>query len=330
MNLTTNYMSLSLSNPIIASAGPATSSLDNIRRLEDCGAGAIVLPSMFEEQIRREQEHIDSLLENSSDTYGEALTYFPPLDTHDITTESYLALIEEAVAAVDIPVIASLNGVSDDGWINYAREIESAGASALELNIYLVPSNLAHEPREVEQHYVDIVRAVRSCVAIPLAVKVGPYFSAPGHMATAIADAGADALVLFNRFYQPDIDLSTLTVSSEIELSSPAEIRLALLWVGILSGRIDAYVAASTGVDSADEVVKYLLAGADVVMTTSALLRHGIEHMRTLCQDLEHWLDARDLISVDDIRGRMRHEAAEHADAADRGDYIRILQGYGT
>ena len=223
--------------------------------------------------------------------------------------ERYLDFIRRASEAVDIPLIASLNGVTDHGWISYARRIEEAGARAIELNIYFIPSDLALTGQEVERLYLDIVRAVRASVRIPIAVKIGPYFSAPGHMARRLDQEGADGLVLFNRFYQPDIDLAKLALVSDLELSNPYEIRLPLLWMSLLSGRVKASLAASTGVESADEVVKYLLAGADVVMTTSSLLRHGVGHMKALLDGLKAWLGARGL-RIGERRPRP-HEPAE-------------------
>ncbi len=227
-----------------------------------------------------------------------------------------------------IPVIASLNGVSDHGWIDYALMVEEAGASAIELNIYLVPTDLTMNGREVEDCCLSTVRAVKESVDIPVAVKIGPSFSAPGHMALQLDQAGADGLVLFNRFYQPDIDLTKLEVTTDLKLSEPYEIRLPLMWIGLLRGRVKASLAATSGVESGDEVIKYLLAGADAVMTTSALLRHGIGHMQVLLAELEDWLAMRGLDSPDQIRGRMRHDADDGAAASGRTNYIRILQGY--
>jgi dihydroorotate dehydrogenase (fumarate) len=330
MDMTTRYLGLSLRNPLVASASPLNGKLDNIRRLEDAGAAAVVLPSIFEEQIAREQELFDTLLTTGIDTYGEALSYFPAQAAYALNTDRYIEVIEAVRKAVDIPVIASLNGITDHGWIDYAQMIEDAGASALELNIYFVPSDLALSGRDVEERYLNIVRAVKETVKIPVAVKIGTYFSAPGHMALQLVEAGADGLVLFNRYYEPDIDLAKLAVTSDLELSSPYEIRVPLLWIGVLAGRLNASLAATSGVESSDEVLKYLLAGADVVMTTSALLRHGIGHMRALLEGLESWLDARGIDSPDRIRGRMSHRAVDDPTAFERSNYIKILQGYPT
>jgi len=328
MDMTTSYLGMSLKNPLIASASPLNGKLDNIRRLEDAGAAAVVMPSIFEEQIAREQELFDALMTTGIDTYGEALTYFPSQAAYALNTDRYIEVIEAARAAVGIPVIASLNGITDHGWIDYARMIEEAGAAAIELNVYFVPSDLTLTGRDVEERYLAVVRAVKEAVGIPVAVKIGPSFSAPGHMALELDRAGADGLVLFNRFYQPDIDLGQLALVSDLKLSDPYEIRLPLLWIGVLAGKVKASLAATSGVESGDEVIKYLLAGADAVMTTSALLRHGIGHVKVMLDQLEAWLDARGLDSPDRIRGRMSHAASDDPAAFERANYIRVLQGY--
>ena len=327
MNLRTRYLGLDLRNPLIAGAGPLNGQLDNIRRLEDLGAGAIVLPSIFEEQIEHEQGMIDQLSTIGIDSYGEALTYFPAQTAYALEPGPYLELLRRAVAAVDIPVIASLNGYTNQGWVQYARQMEQAGASAIELNIYFIPSDISLSGGEVEQRYLDIVKAVKGVVKCPVAVKIAPYFSSVGHMAQQLAHAGADGLVLFNRFYEPDIDLARLALVSDVELSSPYEMRLPLLWIGVLAGRVSASLAASTGVDSADEVVKYLLAGADVVMTTSSLLRHGIGHIKELRDGLQTWLDVRNLESLASLRGRMSHLKVADPTAFDRANYIKMVHG---
>jgi len=328
MDLTTRYMGLKLKNPLIAGASPLNGDLDNIRRLEEAGAGAIVLPSIFEEQIEYEEVLIDRLINAGSDSYGEALTYFPAQPAYGIDPAGYVDLVRRAVKAVDIPIIASLNGTTNQGWIDYARQIEEGGARAIELNIYFIPSDIELSGREVEQRYLQIVKAVKRAVKIPLAVKIGPYFSAIGHMARQLDHAGANGLVLFNRFYQPDIDLARLAMASNLELSRTNEIRLPLLWIGVLAGHVKASLAASTGVESADEVIKYLLAGADAVMTTSALLKYGVGHMRHLLIGLETWLAARDLGSLEPIRGRMAHRKIPDMSAFERANYIKTLQSH--
>lgn len=328
MDLTTRYLGLELRNPLVAGAGPLTGELDNIRRLEDMGVGAVVLPSVFEEQIKHERDVIDELTTAGIDSFPEALSYFPAQAAYAMDPQRYVDLVRRAVEAVDIPVVASFNGITNHGWIDYARQIEEAGAGAIELNVYFIPSDPDVSGRDVEQRYIDILKAVKETVTCPVAVKIGPYFSAVGHMACRLDEAGADGLVLFNRFYEPDIDLARLKLVSDLELSTAYEIRLPLLWIGILSGRVNASLAASTGVDGVDEVIKYLLAGADVVMTTSSLLRHGIGHVRRMLAGLEEWLAARDLDSVDAVRGRMSHRNVTDPTAFERANYIKMLQGY--
>lgn len=330
MDLTTRYLGLSLTSPLVASASPLNAHLDNLKMLQDCGAGAVVLPSVFEEQIVREQEIIEDLIDHGAESFGEALSYFPSQAAYAFDTSNHLALIEQAAEALDMPLIASLNGVTDSGWVDYALDIESAGAKAIELNVFFVPSDPALSGRDVEKRYAEIVHAVASAVKIPVAVKIGPYFSSPGHMAGELVKAGAKGLVLFNRFYEPDIDPQKLSVDTSLELSRPLEMRLPLLWIGVLAGRTEASLAATTGVESADDVIKYLLAGADVVMTTSALLRHGLSHMQVLSQGLQDWLAARNLDSPDAIRGQLSHSRIDNPEAYERANYIKILQGYGA
>jgi dihydroorotate dehydrogenase (fumarate) len=329
MDLTTTYMGLTLKSPLIASASPLNIDIGNLKRLEDIGAGAAVLPSLFEEQIEAEAARQDRLTSTVGESFPEALSYFPESVEYRVGPEQYLDLIARAREAVDIPVIASLNGTTSEGWIDYAKLLQDAGASGLELNIYFIPADLTMSGRDVESRYIDIVKAVRRAVSIPLAVKLSPYFSSIGHIAVELQDAGADALVLFNRFYQPDIDIGKLQVLTDLNLSRPEEIRLPLLWLGVLAGRVKTSLAATTGVSGADEVVKYILAGADAVMSTSALLRHGIGHMEALLSGLELWLTSREFASLEEVRGLMSQKRVENPSAFERANYIRILQSYG-
>jgi len=328
MDLTTRYMGLDLKNPLVASASPLNTDIGNLRRLEDFGAAAIVLPSLFEEQIEAEAARYDRLTGLNTESSPEATSYFPQAADYAVGPDAYLNLISRARAAVGIPVIASLNGTTNAGWLSYARAIEEAGASGIELNIYFIPANLSLSGADVERRYLDIVKHVRASISIPIAVKLSPYFSAVGNMALALEGAGADALVLFNRFYQPDIDLGALKLLTDLQLSRPNEIRLPLLWLAVLSGRVKASLAATTGVTSADEAIKYLLVGADVVMTTSALLRHGIGHMATLVDGLKAWLAAREFSSLGEVRGIMSQQKLDNPEAFERANYIKILQGY--
>jgi dihydroorotate dehydrogenase (fumarate) len=328
MDLTTRYLGLALKNPLIASASPLTLELDNIRRLEDYGAAAVVLPSIFEEQIEAEVAEVERLTTARGESFAEALSYFPIVVGYRTGPHHYLEIIRGAREAVAIPVIASLNGISRSGWRNYARLVEEAGASAIELNAYFIPSDPTLSGSEVENAYLEVLKDVKTAVSIPVAMKLSPYFSAVGHLVHTLAEAGADGFTLFNRFYQPDIDLAKFRLQRNVDLSRPDEIRLPLLWIGVLAGNIRASLAASTGVDGIDEVIKYLLVGADAVMTTTALLRHGIEHMATLVAGLESWLEARNIDSLDGIRGKMRRGVIRDPTAFDRANYITILQEY--
>jgi dihydroorotate dehydrogenase (fumarate) len=330
MELGTSYLGLALRNPIIASASPLTGDVGTIRQLEDSGAGAVVLPSLFEEQIRQEEQLADMLTSVGADSSPEASSYFPASVKYNAGPHGYLDLVSRARAAVDIPVIASLNGTTEAGWVDYARLMEQAGASAIELNIYRIEARPSVTGADLDADSVGLFKAVRSQVAIPVAVKLQPYYSAFGALARQLDDAGAEGLVLFNRLYQPDIDLARLHWSNDIALSSAGEIRLGLLWLSLLAGRLRrASLAASTGVETADEVIKYLLAGADAVMTTSALLRHGPRHLRTLVASLEAWLSARGYASVTAIKGLMRQSHPDgQADVHGRSDYIQSLLGY--
>ena len=329
MDLTTNYMGLALASPLVASASPLNRDVEALKALEAHGAGAVVLPSIFQEELLAERRELELRTEElSASGFAEAQTYFPSRPQQSLGPERYLDLVRRAKAALRIPVIASLNCMSRGSWVDYARALEQAGADALELNIFFIPAELTTTGRDVEQHYLDILAAVRATVKIPIAVKLGPYFSAPAAMAQALAAGGANGLVLFNRFYQPDIDPVNLRLSLDLELSTPAEIRLPLLWIAILHGRVAASLAATTGVESATEVFKYLLAGADVVMTTTALLRHGVAHMKTLVDGLESLLAARHIQSLDEIRGRMSQKNIKAPTLFERANYVRMLQGY--
>jgi dihydroorotate dehydrogenase (fumarate) len=328
MDLTTRYMGLQLKNPLVASASPLTGELDSLRRLEDAGAAALVLPSLFQEEIEAETARYEHLTSAHDDSWPEGLSNFPKLVDTQHGPHHYLELVHRARQAIGVPVIASLNGISNDGWTSYAKQLEQAGANGLELNIYFIPADLAATGRDVEQRYLDILRSVRAAVSIPIAMKLSPYFSSVGNMAMALHDAGANALVLFNRFYQPDLDLTRLQVLTDLKLSEPNEIRLPLLWLAVLAGRTKASLAASTGVTSAEEVVKYLLVGSDVVMTTSSLLREGPGHLATLLAGLKNWLDAREFKSLEHVRGIMSQRRLRDPEAFERANYIKILHGY--
>jgi dihydroorotate dehydrogenase (fumarate) len=301
MNLDTSYLGLDLRNPLVASAGPMTQTAERVERLAEAGVGAVVLPSLFEEQIRAEADRDERLAEVGIDSFGEATTYLIDPDA-SIWPRQYLDLVERA-ARSGVPVIASLNGSTAGGWTGYARAMQDAGAAAIELNIYYLPGDPLIPARDAEQRYLDILTAVKSAVGIPVAVKLTPYFSSFGEMALRLEQAGADGLVLFNRFMQTDINPGSLTVSTGFKLSSPAEATLPRSWIARLRGRLHASLAASTGVETADDVAAYLLAGADVVMTTSSLLRHGPAHVTALLDGLTAWMDRKGFGSVAEIRG---------------------------
>jgi len=328
MNLTSRYLGLQLAHPIVASASPLTATLDGMRRLEDAGAAAVVMASLYEEQIRAEDTAYALYTEHGSECQPEASTYFPELPDYDSGVSGHLETLHRASAALDIPVIASLNGTTSEGWVEHARSLEQAGAAAIELNVYSIPVDLAVSGAEVERGYVDIVRGVRASVRIPVAVKLSPYFSSPGHMAAELVRAGADGLVLFNRFYAPDIDLLTLRVTRSLPLSTAAELPLTLVWIALLSRRLACSLAAGRGVQTDVEVVKCLLVGADVVMTASALLRHGLERLATMRLGLEHWLGTNGFDSVAAIRGLKDASHVDNVDALFRAQYVASLTDY--
>jgi dihydroorotate dehydrogenase (fumarate) len=330
MSLTTSYLGLALKNPLVASASPWNAKLDNLRRLEDAGAAAIVLPSLFQEQIEAEAETQASRVDAYAESSPEATSYFPAAETgpYGLVPERYLDLLRRGKDAVSIPLIASLNGSSRAGWIEYARLVTQAGAKAIELNMYHVPTDLLESGREIEARYTDIVGAVCAATTLPVSVKLAPFLSAIGHFATTLVTHGASGLVLFNRSMEPDIDLLRMTLTDSLELSEPVELRLPLLWIAILSGRTTASLAASSGVSTVEDVVKCLLAGADAVMTTSALLRRDITYMTTLVSGLSRWMDEREIASLADMRGMMSWQRSRDRTVYTRANYLRILEQY--
>ena len=330
MSLATTYLGLELKNPLVASASPLGAKLDNLRRLEDAGAGAIVLPSLFQEQVEAAERKHEAQTMAYADSSPEAMTYFPPARSgpYGLVPERYLDLVRRGTEALEIPVIASLNGSSRAGWFEYARMVEQAGAAAVELNMYHVPTDLLESGRDIEARYVEIVEAVCCSVGIPVSVKLTPYLSSIGHFATTLMARGASGMVLFNRLLEPDIDLNRMSLTDTLELSTPGELRLPLLWTAILAGRTTGSIATSTGVTTTDEVVKCLMAGADVVMTTSALLRHGVGYMTTLATGLQTWMTERDITGVGEIRGVMSWDRSKDRSVYTRANYLRILERY--
>ncbi len=327
-DLTTTYLGLKLKNPLVASASPLSKKVEGVKRLEDAGISAVVMYSLFEEQIVHESHALDHYLTRGSESFAEALTYFPDLERYNVGPESYLELIYRIKKAVEIPVIGSLNGISTGGWINYAKRIEEAGADALELNIYYVPTDPKLTSQELEGSYVQLVRDVRSQIKIPLAVKLSPYFTALPNLAAQLAEAGANGLVLFNRFYQPDLDIESLDVVPNLVLSTSDELRLPLRWVAILYGRIKADLALSSGVHTAKDVVKALMAGANVAMTTSELLAKGIGRATEILTDLNNWLDEFEYTSVQQMIGSMSQQAVAEPAAFERANYMKALMSY--
>jgi dihydroorotate dehydrogenase (fumarate) len=331
MDLATGYLGLTLRNPLVASASPLSNTVDGVRRLADAGVGAVVLYSLFEEQVRREAAENARLAEAGTEVFAESLSYFPAgveedSAAGDVAPRRYLSLLERAAAAVDVPVIGSLNGVTTGGWTSYARAMQDAGAAAIELNIYYIPGDPRISGRDVEQRHIDILQRVKDAVTVPVAVKLGPHFSSTGEIALRLDEAGADGLVLFNRFLQPDIDPETLAVVAAVDLSSPAEARLPRTWISILCQRVRASLAATTGVEGPADVAKYLLAGADVVMTTSSLIRHGPGHATVLLDGLADWMARKGYASVDDVRGLLAVPAGTDQAAYERAGYVRALR----
>jgi dihydroorotate dehydrogenase (fumarate) len=326
MDLSTRYLGLALRNPLVASASPISNTLDGVRRLADAGVGAVVLFSLFEEQLRYEAELNARLADAGTDSFAESLSYFPAGADSDAGPRRYLSLLERAAAAVDIPVIGSLNGVTPGGWTSYARAMQDAGAAAIELNIYYLPGDPRTPGREVEQRYIDILCRVKDAVTVPVAVKLGPHFSSFGEIALRLDQAGADGLVLFNRFLQPDIDPETLTVRPAVDLSSPPEARLPRTWISLLRNQLGASLAATTGVEGPADVVMYLLAGADVVMTASALIRNGPGYAAVLLDGLADWMARKGYTSVDDVRGILAVPDGTDQAAYERAGYVRAMR----
>src|SRR5262245_4546151 len=328
MDLTTTYLGIRLRTPLVPSASPLSEEIDNIKRMEDAGASAVVLSSLFEEQILLDRYELHHHMKQGTDSFAEALTYIPEPDDIRLGAEDYLERIRKAKEAVAIPIIASLNGVSIGGWTDYASLIQDAGADALELNIYNIPTNPTQTGAEVEQTYLNIFAMVKSLVTIPVAVKLSPFFSNLANMATRLDEAGADGLVLFNRFYQPDIDLDNLIVRPNVILSTPRALRLPLRWIAILYGRIRADLAATSGIHTAQDVIKMMMVGANAAMLCSVLLRHGINHIRLIEQALRQWMEEREYESVGQMRGSMSQIHCENPGEFERAQYVRALHSF--
>ena len=328
MTLNTNYLGLLLKNPIVASSSPLSHNVDSIRRLEDAGAAAVVMYSLFEEQITFDSFYVDYYLTNSTNSYAESLSYFPEMESYNVWPDEYMNLIRRAKEAVDIPVIGSLNGVSAGGWTDYAALIEEAGADAIELNVYYIPTNENLKGSEIENIYFEILRDVKSSVSIPIAMKLSPYFSATANMAKRLVEEGANGLVLFNRFYQPDIDLETLEVVPRLVLSNSAELRLPLRWVAILYGQLMADLAITTGIHSSQDVLKALMAGAKVTMMASELLQNGIRRISVILDEIQSWMNTHEYESVAQMIGSMSQQHCAEPAAFERANYMKMLASY--
>lgn len=328
IDLTTQYLGLTLNNPLVVSASPLSAEVGNIRRMEDSGAAAVVLPSLFEEQIRVESNTLDHFLWQGTESFAESLTYIPNMSGYKLGPDSYLEHLRRARQAVKIPVIGSLNGTSTGGWVNYAKKIEEAGADALELNIYFISTDAEMDGSRVDQMHVDLVSRVKASIKIPVAVKIGPYFSSLPNMAKRLDQAGANALVLFNRFYQPDFDLEALEVVPNLILSTPHELLLRLNWVAVLYGKLHADMAVTGGVHSGLDVLKSMMAGARVAMMTSALLRHGIGHLAAVKAELLKWMEEHEYESVQQMQGSMSQRAVADPSAFQRANYVKVLSSY--
>ena len=325
MDLTTTYLGKTLKSPLVASASPLSKELDGIKKLEDVGASAIVLFSLFEEQLLQEQQEIHYHTSHHNEAYAEALSYFPEPEEFKVGPDGYLEHIRAAKEAVDIPIIASLNGNTIGGWTDFAKKIEEAGADGLELNIYDIPTDIHLTGAQVESSYVEIVKAIRKAIEIPVSVKLSPYFSNTANMAYQLAEAGANGLVLFNRFYQPDIDLENFEVKPNLLLSTPQALRLPLRWIAILFGRVDIDFAATSGVHTAEDVIKLMMVGANVTMMASALIRHGEEYIRTIQTELIQWMEENEYESIAQMQGSLSQQNSPDPRGFERAQYMRAV-----
>ncbi|MGA2061072.1 MAG: dihydroorotate dehydrogenase-like protein [Thermoguttaceae bacterium] len=328
VNLSTKYLGLNLKNPLVISSCPLTGKIEWLKRLEAAGAAAAVMPSLFEEQIEHDEMEMTKAQEFGTESFAEALTYFPEMQNYNTGPEEYLEAIEQAKRAVKMPIIASLNGTSKGGWVRYAKTMQDAGADALELNVYYVATDPTMGAMEVEAQYLDLVAAVKESISIPLAVKIGPYFSAMANMAHRLVRAGADGLVLFNRFLQPDIDLDSLETTPKLVLSDAQEFLKPLRWVAILHGRVNCSLAITSGIHDADALIKALLAGADVGMIASAIYHKGFKQVEEIIRGLARWMEEKEYESVEQLKGSVSQENCPDPEAFARGNYMKTLVSY--
>jgi dihydroorotate dehydrogenase (fumarate) len=328
MDLSTKYLGMTLKSPLVASASPLSEDIKNIKKLEESGIGAIVLYSLFEEQLRLEQEEYNYHTTQGTDAFAESLSYFPEVEDYKLGPELYLEHIHKTKAAVDVPIIASLNGSSMGGWTDYAKEFEAAGADAIELNIYHIPTNASMSGAEVEQQYIDILKAVKGAVKVPVALKLSPFFSNFSNMAKLLDDAGADSLVLFNRFYQPDIDLDEFEVTPNVLLSQSSAMRLPMRWIAILKDNIKADLAATSGIHTGTDVIKMLMVGANVAMLCSSLLKHGINHVKNIEDHMKQWMRENDYDTVTEMQGSMSQQKTADPSSFERAQYMKAITKY--
>ena len=328
MDLTTTYMGLKLKNPLVPSASPLGKDISTIKRMEEAGASAVVLESLFEEQIIHEKFEMDHFLAQGTESFAEATSYFPESDMFSFGPDEYLAHIQNCKEAVDIPIIASLNGTSKGGWTDYARKMQEAGADALELNSYYLATDPNKSPREIEDNYLEVLKAVKNTVTIPVALKISPFFTSLSHMATRFDEIGVDGLVLFNRFYQPDIDLENLEVIPNLVLSSSESMRLPLRWIAILYGKIKASMAATTGIHTSEDALKMVMAGADITQLCATLLQNGIERITHIKDGMIKWMEDHEYESVKQMKGSMSHKSVAEPAAFERANYMKVLKSY--
>lgn len=328
MDLTTKYMGMTLKSPLVVSASPLSKNLDGIKRIEDSGAAAMVMYSVFEEQIENEQKELDYITNIGTDSFAESLSYFPESDDYNLGPDQYLELIRSAKESVDIPVIASINGKTVGGWTDFAKQMQQAGADGIELNIYNIPTSMSLSSQELENNYIEILKAVKSAVTIPVALKLSPFFTNFAYMAKKFDEAGADALVLFNRFYQPDINLEELEVEPHIILSNPTDLRLPMRWIAILRGRIFSDLAATSGIHYGEDVIKMLLVGANVTMLCSTLLRYGVDYVKDIQEEVVDWMTKNEYESVMQLQGSMSQMNVADPSSFERAQYMKALNNY--
>jgi len=328
MDLSTTYLGLKLKHPLVASSSPFTHKLEGFRQLEDAGVSAIVMHSLFEEQLTGEAAELEYLTTQGSESFAEAISYFPKTDSFAVGPDEYLEMIRKAKAAVKVPVIASLNGVTPGGWVEFSRGVQQAGADALELNVYYLATDPFQPGEVVERNYIEVLKTVKSQAKLPVTVKLSPYFSNLANMARRLDQAGAAGLVLFNRFYQPELDIEKLQVTPHVDLSTSSELKLPLRWIAILHGRLECSLAATSGVHTAEDLIKVVMAGADVAMMCSALFQHGLGHVQTVVKGMERWMGEHEYVSVTQMRGSMSQKSCAEPAAYERANYMKTIQSF--